>query len=135
MPLPVTAFVAAACALLLLFTAIMTVRARLRAKVAFGDGGDDAIMRASRSHGNLAEHAPIVIILLGLLESVRANHLALMVIGAAFLIGRVAHIIGLHTPSEAGKAPLGRQIGVVATWATMLALSAWVLWLLATLNF
>lgn len=134
MPLPVTAFVAAACALLLLATAILTVRARLRAKVAFGDGGVDAITRASRSHGNLAEHAPIVIILLGLLESVRANHMALMTIGAAFLIGRVAHIIGLHTPSVPGQAPLGRQVGVITTWAAMLVLSGWVLWVLAMRN-
>jgi uncharacterized protein len=134
MQLPVTAFVAAACALLLLATAIMTVRARLRAKVAFGDGGDDAITRASRSHGNLAEHAPIVIILLGLLESVRAHHLTLMVVGALFLIGRVAHVQGLHTPSEPGKAPLGRQIGVVTTWLTLLLLSGWVLWTLVTRN-
>jgi uncharacterized protein len=135
MLLPVTAFVAAACALLLLVTAIMTVRARLRAKVAFGDGGDDAILRASRSHGNLAEHAPIVIILIGLLESVRANHLALMIIGALFLIGRVAHVQGLHTPSEPGKAPLGRQVGVITTWATLLLLGGWVLWVLAIRNF
>ena len=40
MTLPVTAFVAAICALLLLFTAIDTVRQRLRLRVAFGDGGD-----------------------------------------------------------------------------------------------
>lgn len=42
MTLPVTAFVAAICALLLLFTAIDTVRHRIRAKAAFGYGDEDA---------------------------------------------------------------------------------------------
>jgi uncharacterized membrane protein YecN with MAPEG domain len=131
MTLPVTAFVAAVCALLLLATAIDTVRQRLRLKA---DHGDAKLISASRAHGNLAEYAPIVIILLGLLETVRANHMALMIIGAIFLVGRVGHIVGLYTPSEPGKAPLGRQIGVVATFGTLLALSLWTLWMLATLN-
>ena len=69
MTLPVTAFVAAVCALLLLATAIDTVRQRLRLKAAFGDHGDAKLISASRAHGNLAEYAPIVIILLGLLET------------------------------------------------------------------
>lgn len=131
MTLPVTAFVAAVCALMLLITAIMTVRARLAAKIAFGDGGNARLVSASRSHGNLAEHAPIVIILLFLLESARANHMALMGIGALFLVGRVAHIVGLHTQAEAGKAPLMRQIGVIATWLTLLLLSGWTLAMLS----
>lgn len=134
MPLPVTAFVAAVCALLLLATAIDTVRQRLRLGAAFGDHGDAKLISASRSHGNLAEYAPITIILLGLLENARANHLALMVIGALFLIGRVAHIVGLYTPSPPGRAPLGRQVGVVATFASLLVLGGWSLWILATVN-
>lgn len=134
MTLPVTAFVAAICALLLLATAIDTVRQRLRLKAAFGDHGDAKLISASRSHGNLAEYAPITIILLGLLETGRANHMALMVIGAIFLIGRVAHVIGLYTPSEPGKAPLGRQVGVAATFGTLLILGLWTLWILATQN-
>jgi len=134
MPLPVTAFVAAVCALLLLATAIDTVRQRLRLGAAFGDHGDAKLISASRSHGNLAEYAPITIILLGLLESARANHMALMVIGALFLIGRVAHIVGLYTPSPPGRAPLGRQVGVVATFASLLVLGGWSLWILAMVN-
>ncbi|MDR7059884.1 MULTISPECIES: MAPEG family protein [unclassified Sphingopyxis] len=134
MTLPVTAFVAAICALLLLATAIDTVRQRLRLKAAFGDHGDAKLISASRSHGNLAEYAPITIILLGLLETARANHMALMVIGAIFLVGRVAHVIGLYTPSEPGKAPLGRQVGVAATFGTLLILGLWTLWMLATTN-
>jgi uncharacterized membrane protein YecN with MAPEG domain len=134
MPLPVTAAVAAACAILLLIMGIQTVRQRLRLKQAFGDGGDARLISASRSHGNLAEHAPIVILLLGLLESAQANHTVLSVVGAVFVLGRVAHIIGLHMPSEPGKAPVPRQIGVVATWATLAGLSGWTLYLLATVG-
>ncbi len=134
MTLPVTAFVAAVCALLLLVTAIDTVRQRLRLKAAFGDHGDAKLISASRAHGNLAEYAPITIILLGLLETARANHMALMIVGATFLIGRVGHIVGLYMPSEPGKAPLGRQLGVVATFGTLLVLGGWTLWMLVTVN-
>ena len=64
----------------------------------------------------------------------RANHMGLMIIGATFLIGRVAHVIGLYTPSEPGKAPLGRQVGVLATFGALLVLGLWTLWVLATVN-
>lgn len=133
MTLPVTAFVAAICALLLLFTAIDTVRQRLRLRVAFGDDGEARLISAIRSHANLAEHAPIVILLLGLLETARVHHMGLMAIGAIFLIGRVAHIIGLYAPIS-DKPPLPRQIGVIATWASLLLLSGWTLWMLVTVN-
>ncbi len=134
MSLPITAFVAAICALLLLLTGIATVRQRLRLKAAFGDAGDAKLISASRSHGNLAEHAPIVILLIAILEMAKSNHLLLMAIGAVFLGGRVAHIIGLHVASEPGKAPIPRQIGVITTWASLLVLSGWTLLILATGN-
>ncbi len=134
MTLPVTAFVTAICALLLLITAIDTVRQRIRLKVGFGYAGDDKLISASRSHGNLAEHAPIVILLLGFLEMSRANHMGLMIVGVAFLVARVAHVIGLYTAAEPGKPPVPRQIGVIGTWLTLLVLSGWTLWMLATLN-
>lgn len=127
MTLPITAAVTAACAILLLIMAIQTVRQRLRLKQAFGDGGDAKLISASRSHGNLAEHAPIVILLFGLLESAGADQTVLKGVAVAFVLGRVAHIIGLHTPSEPGKAPIPRQIGVIVTWLTLAGLSGWVI--------
>jgi uncharacterized protein len=134
MPLPVTAFVAAICALLLLITAIDTVRQRIRAQAAFGDaGGDQKLVSASRSHGNLAEHAPLVILLLAFLEMSHANHIALMAIGATFLFVRVMHIWGLYLPMST-KPPVPRQIGVLGTWIILAVLSLWTLWMLATLN-
>ena len=133
MSLPVTAFVAAICAIMLLITAIDTVRHRMRARVPFGDSADQKLISASRSHGNLAEHAPIVILLLALLEMSHTNHLALMAIGALFVAGRAAHIVGLYLPMST-KPPLPRSIGVIATWLSMLVLSAWTLWMLAMGN-
>lgn len=127
MTLPITAATAAACALLLLFLAIHTVRQRLRVKAAFGDAGDAVLISASRSHGNLAEHAPIVILMLGLLEMNGAAPMALAVVAGLFVVGRIAHVIGLHTPSEPGKAPVPRSIGVILTWLTLAGLSAWLL--------
>jgi uncharacterized protein len=133
MTLPVTAFVAAICAIMLLITAIDTVRHRVRLGAAFGDKDDQKLISASRSHGNLAEHAPIVILLLAFLEMSRAYHMGLMAIGALFLAGRVAHIIGLYIPMSTNP-PLPRTIGVIVTWLTLAVLSGWTLWMLATGN-
>ncbi len=123
MSLAITAVTAAVLALLLLATAIETVSKRLKLKAAFGDADDAGLIAASRSHGNLAEHAPIVLIMLGLLEFGGANSTLLMSIAGAFIFGRLAHVVGLHQPSEPGKAPLARQIGVILTWLTLLALA------------
>jgi uncharacterized membrane protein YecN with MAPEG domain len=134
MPVPVTAFVAAICAILLLLTAIDTVRQRFRTRTAFGDGSDQKLISASRSHANLAEHAPIVILLLAFLELSHAWHMGLMAIGALFLFGRVMHIWGLYLPMST-KPPVPRSIGVVTTWLALAVLSGWTLYLLATQNF
>ena len=133
MPLPVTAFVAAICAIMLLITAIDTVRHRMRTRAPFGDNADQKLISATRSHGNLAEHAPIVILLMAFLEMANANHIMLMTIGTLFLAGRVAHIVGLYAPMST-KPPLPRSIGVIATWLTLAVLSGWTLTLLAMNN-
>ncbi|WP_298465879.1 MAPEG family protein [uncultured Erythrobacter sp.] len=123
MSLSITAVTAAVLALLLLVTAIETVSKRLKLKAAFGDADDPGLIAAMRSHGNLSEHAPIVLIMLGLLEFGGANSTLLISIAGAFIVGRFAHVIGLHQRSEPGKAPLARQIGVILTWLTLLALA------------
>ena len=124
MTIPVTAFTAAVCALLLLLTAIDTVRHRIRIGAAFGDSADAKLISASRSHGNLAEHAPIVLIMMAGLELARVNHMLLLGIASVFLIGRIAHIIGLYMPVST-KPPVPRQIGVVFTWLTLASLGLW----------
>lgn len=133
MTLPITALTAAICAIMLLITAIDTVRHRISGKVAFGDGGNPRIVSASRSHGNLAEHAPLAIILIGCLELAQAHHLALTAIAVLFLFARAMHVVGLYAPM-AGKPPLPRQIGVIGTWLAYLLLIGWTLYLVVTVN-
>lgn len=133
MSLPITAITAAICALMLLITAIDTVRQRIRSQTAFGDAGDQKLISASRSHGNLAEHAPIVIIMIGLLEPY-VNHWSLTAVAALFLFARAMHVVGLYAPMST-KPPVPRQIGVMGTWATLAILIVWLLLTVAQKNF
>jgi uncharacterized protein len=130
MTLPVTAALAAAMGALLLLLAIDTVRQRFRTSTAHGLGDDQRLTSASRSHGNLAEHAPIVIILVALLELSQANHMGLMIVSGVFILARLFHIHGLYNPKEGGGPPLSRALGVILTWIVLAALIGWTLWLL-----
>ncbi len=133
MQLPITALTAAICAIMLLITAIDTVRHRIAGKVAFGDGSNAKIISASRSHGNLAEHAPLAIIMIGLLEQSGAQHLVLTGVACLFLFARMMHIIGLYAPIKDGP-PIPRQIGVIGTWLSYAILIGWTLYVVVTVN-
>ncbi len=133
MTLPITALTAAICAIMLLITAIDTVRHRIAGKVAFGDGGNPRVVSASRAHGNLAEHAPLAVILIGLLEQSGAHHWTLTGIAVLFLFARAMHIVGVHAPIR-NKPPLPRQIGVIGTWIAYALLIGWTLYLVITVN-
>jgi uncharacterized membrane protein YecN with MAPEG domain len=131
MTLPVTAALAAAMGALLLLLAIDTVRQRFRTTTAHGFGDDQRLTSACRSHGNLAEHAPMVIILVALLEMSHASHMGLMIASGVFILARLLHVHGLYNPKEGGP-PLTRVLGVILTWVVLAALIGWTLWLLSS---
>ncbi|QLC24440.1 hypothetical protein HFP57_04950 [Parasphingopyxis algicola] len=131
MTLPVTAALAVAMGTLLLLLAIDTVRQRFRTSTAHGFGDDQRLTSACRSHGNLAEHAPIVIILVALLELSRADHMGLMIASGVFIVARLLHVHGLYNPKPDGGPPLTRALGVILTWIVMAVLIGWTLWLLS----
>ncbi|RYE02708.1 MAG: glutathione S-transferase [Sphingomonadales bacterium] len=126
MPLTITGFTAAALAILLVLLALDTIRNRFRARQPFGLGDDPALTSASRAHGNLAENAPIALILIALLEYSGAAREILAYAAAAFVAARLLHAIGLYMPSK-GPPPLPRAIGVIATLAIQLGLAGWLL--------
>ena len=126
MQLTITGFTAAALAILLVLLALDTIRNRFRTRRPFGLGDDPSLTSASRAHGNLAENAPIALILIALLEYGGADLQILTYIAAAFVAARVLHAIGLYSPSK-GPPPLPRAIGVIATLVIQLGLAGWLL--------
>jgi len=95
MAIPVTVALAAFCGLLLVGLASRVSMLRMRHKVPFGDGGNPALMRAIRTHGNTAEHAPIFVLLALAYELSRGATGLLLGVAALFAVSRVLFTIGV----------------------------------------
>ena len=123
MILPVTLTIAAACAVVNIWLAVRLVRGRVRGKVMVGDGGDPAMLAGMRAHANFGEYAPIVLILMALVELARGPLVALWVIGVLFVLARIAHPLGMARPAPN---PF-RAGGALVTWVVTLVLAGWAL--------
>jgi uncharacterized protein len=119
MPLPavgVVMFYTGLNALLALVLAVLVSRQRVRSKTNMGAGGNPALERAIRAHGNLVEYAPLVLIMLLVLALSGLSTFWLNVLGIAFTAGRVLHAWGLSTSSREN---VGRAAGISLTWLSM----------------
>ena len=125
--LEITGFSASLLAVCYLYLSILVVNARRSAKVSLGDGGDSAVLRLSRAHGNFAEYVPLTLILALCLE-LNTNYYW-VVHGACLLLlfGRLAHAYGLRHHNGASWQ---RVIGMLSTFAAIIILSSFnLLWL------
>lgn len=118
--LPVTALYAALLAPVLIVLAVRVIAFRRAERVSLGDGGNTVLLRRVRAHANFIEYAPYTLLLLGLLETLRAAPAYLHAIGIALLAGRIAHAIALSSP---GGIMLLRVGGMALTF-TALTLAA-----------
>ena len=98
--------------LLVTALALNTSRNRLRTHVIFGDGGDEALRRASRAHGNAIEHVTVIAILLLLFELQGAGRVAIVAVGVAALVARA-----LHATAFLAKVRRIGLVGVVITYS------------------
>ena len=121
MILPVTLSIAAAAAVVNLWLALRIVTLRLKRGVLHGDGGESVIERRMRAQGNFVEYAPFVLILMGLIELAGGSALWLWIVGAVFIVARIAHGFGIE---KDGSNP-ARAGGIVATWAVLALLAGW----------
>lgn len=117
---PLYALPVAAIYLILFFS----VSARRSATgVSFGDGDDPVLLHRIRQHGNCAEWATLVLILMILAEGMGAPAFYLHISGVLLLIGRIAHPFGLK-PGNAGH-PLryvGNSSNILAALNAMVCL-------------
>ncbi|MBO6504977.1 MAG: MAPEG family protein [Kordiimonadaceae bacterium] len=103
---------------------------RARTQTLLGPGDDPRLMRAIRAHGNLAEWAPIAILLIAALENSAAPTTMVTGLASAYAAARLLHGIGLI--NEYGKPHPLRAIGaftnvIVVAWGSVYLL--WHLWL------
>ncbi len=123
MILPVTLVIAAATGLINVWLALRVGTSRVSGKIMLGDGGEAAMTAKIRAHGNLTEYAPTVLILMALIELARGPSLWLWIVGAAFVLVRLAHAFGIARPTPG---PL-RMIGALGTWLAIVVLAVWAL--------
>jgi len=116
-PLAATALYAGLLGLLYLGLSFWVVDRRRRVRVGIGSGGDAALERRIRVHGNFSEYVPLCLLLIGLAEANGAAALLVHGLGAGLLLGRALHAWGLSvSPDES----VGRFLGTVLTWLALL---------------
>jgi uncharacterized membrane protein YecN with MAPEG domain len=96
--LPITLTIAAAAAVLHIWLAGRVSAVRNSQKVSIGDGGNEALIRRMRAHANYGENAPIVLILLALLELAGGDPRILWGAAILFVIARILHAFGMDRP-------------------------------------
>ncbi len=107
-------------ALLALFFVFLSIRVALQrgaAKVALGDGGDRALLRRIRTHGNFSEYVPITLMLMLLAELQQAPGWLINLIGVLLIGGRLLHAYAVSREPE----PLSlRAAGMMLTLSAII---------------
>lgn len=117
--LHITLLSAGIAALINLWLSVRCGRARIKGQIAHGDGGNVTLQRAMRAHSNFTEYAPIMLVLVFVLEITGHSGWLLGVAAGLFLVGRIFHAIGL----DADKPGMPRLIGMLCTLPILLALA------------
>ncbi len=113
--LHVTALYAAILALILIVLSMRVIAVRRRQRIAIGDGGDDALARRIRAHGNFTEYVPLALILMLAAEQAGPPEWMLHALGASLVIGRISHAWSLSAHSIPG-----RTIGMSLTFLVII---------------
>lgn len=119
MLLPTTMCLAAAAAIINFWLAMRCGQVRTKEKINIGTGGSDLMERRMRAQLNFVENTPWVLALIGLIELAGKGGSWLPIVGGIYMLGRVAHGIGMD--GTAFKA--GRGIGTVTTMLSQLGLA------------
>ena len=119
--LPITLASAGAAAILNIWLMVRIGMIRREAKISLGDGGHPFLIARMRAQANFIESAPIVLILAGAVELARPGSPFLLGAMAIYLLGRVAHGVGM----DGGPLMKLRSVGTLTTMLTLLGLAVW----------
>lgn len=112
---------------LMVYLAFRVVGERLRTKTSIGDGGHPALALAIRVHANATEYVPVAVGALIALALLDAPLWAIHAAGGTFTLARLAHAIGFG-----GGILIGRQLGTMLTWLSLIAMAGGLVFLAVT---
>ncbi|MDP3589179.1 MAG: MAPEG family protein [Methylobacter sp.] len=107
----ITSIYASLVTLLIVRLSLAVIKLRRKNRVSVGDGGNEQLQLAIRTHANAVEYIPITLLLLLTLELNGAPTILIHVLGATLLIGRILHAMGLPE-KDFKKRVLGMQITI-----------------------
>ena len=119
MLLPTTLSLAAAAAVINFWLAIRCGRIRAKAKISIGTGGNDLLERRMRAQLNFVANTPWGLMLIAGIELAGKGGAWLAPVGAIYMVGRVAHGLGM----DGTALEKGRSIGTMTTMLSQIGLA------------
>ena len=116
----ITTLYAALLAILYLCLTAYVIQGRYKYRVGLGDGGNPALARRIRIHGNFVEYAPFGLLLLFFLDDAQTSPLIVHILGLMLLLGRILHPWGISCSETTS---FGRAAGMILT-ILMIAIAA-----------
>jgi hypothetical protein len=124
--LPITLTIAAAAAVLHIWLAARVSQLRRGYKISIGDGGNEALLRRMRAHGNYVENMPIVLILLALIELAGGDPRILWGAAILFILSRILHAFGMDRTSPSRL----RMFGMMGNTLALVILAGYAVFIL-----
>jgi len=120
----ITPLYASVLAILFVALSVRTLRMRHRLKIAVGDAGNQALLRAIRVHSNFAEYVPLSLLLISFVEMSGASALLVHFLGLCLLVGRAVHAYGV---SRLNENYAFRVAGMAMTFTTLMGASGYLI--------
>lgn len=120
----VTALYAAIIGLLAAYLTVNVIRNRVSRNIDDGDGGDAAMAMIIRAHSNIAQHAPLALLLILFAEASGSAKYMIHTMGVVLVVARLLSAWGLLT---APGPTVGRRAGAGLTVLTIAAASILIL--------
>lgn len=116
----VTFLYAALLALFFVALSLRTLLLRRRLRIAVGDKGNEAMLRAMRVHANFAEYVPLCLLLFYFVEQSGARPMLVHALGISLVLGRLLHAWGVSQVRENYRF---RVLGMTLTFLPLIAAS------------
>jgi uncharacterized membrane protein YecN with MAPEG domain len=96
---------------------IRVISGRLKNRVLLGDGANQSLSVAIRTHANFSEYVPLTLILIWGIEALNYPTYAVHILGGGLVLARLSHIHGMNTKKSLGP---GRPIGTILTLSILI---------------